>query len=88
MAECMWKQRRVRRSERGFVVAQVGLDGKSSDAVTPVEQLAYELSVLKKAQNKIATTRTLSPATYADVLVALETGTYRGFKAALAADQG
>jgi hypothetical protein len=68
----MWKQRRVSRSERGFVVAQVGLDGKSSDAVTPVKQLAYELSVLEKAQNEIATTRTLSPATYADVLVALE----------------
>jgi hypothetical protein len=62
----------VSRSERGFVVAQVGLDGKSSDAVTPVEQLAYELSVLEKAQNEIATTRTLSPAIYADVLVALE----------------
>jgi len=62
----------VSRSERGFVVAQVGLDGKSSDAVTPVKQLAYELSVLEKAQNEIATTRTLSPATYADVLVALE----------------
>ena len=72
LAECMWKQRRLSRSERGFVVAQVGEEWHTSGAATPLEQLLYELSVLKKAQQEIATTRTLSPATYADTLVALE----------------
>ena len=72
LAECMWKQRRMSRSERGLVVARVGLYGESSDAVTPIEQLTYEHSVLEKAQKEIATARTLSPVTYADVLMALE----------------
>jgi hypothetical protein len=38
MAECMWKQRRVSRSERSFVVAQVGWEWKSSDAPMAAER--------------------------------------------------
>ena len=72
MAECMWKQRRLSRSEKRFIVAEVGLDATPSGPPTPVEQLFYELSILKDAQKEIATTGTLSPATYKTVLYPLE----------------
>jgi hypothetical protein len=68
MAECMWKQRRVSRSERSFVVAQVGWEWKSSDAPMAAERLGDEIFILETAQEEIETTRTLSPATYAAVL--------------------
>ena len=74
MAECMWKQRRLSRSEKRFIVAKVGLDATQSGPPTPVEQLFYELSILKDAQKEIATTGTLSPATYKTVLYPLELG--------------
>ena len=48
MAECMWKQRRVSRSERSVVQAAVEL--QSSDAKEgAVGQLFYGISVLEKA---------------------------------------
>jgi hypothetical protein len=72
IAECMWKQRRLSRSEKRFVVAQVGLDTIPPGPPTPVEQVFWELSILKDAQKEIASTGTLSPATYKTVLYPLE----------------
>jgi hypothetical protein len=72
IAECMWKLRRLSRSERGFVVAQVGEQWNTSGAPTLLSQHIYEYSILKDAQKEIATTGTLLPATYADVLVAVD----------------
>ena len=68
----MWKQRRLSRSEKRFVVAEVGLDTIPPGPATPLEQLCYELSVLEGAQKEIASTGTLSPATYKTVLYPLE----------------
>ena len=72
IAECIWKQRRLSRSEKRFVVAEVGLDTIPPGPPTRVDQLFYELSVLEDAQKEIATTGTLSPATYKTVLYPLE----------------
>jgi len=44
MAECMWKQRRVSRSEKSLVQAKTKIN--SSEAV---DQLFYGISVLEKA---------------------------------------
>jgi hypothetical protein len=68
LAECMWKQRRVSRSERGFVLARVGWDRKTSDAPMAAEQIGDEIFILETAQEEIETTGTLSPGTYAAVL--------------------
>jgi len=72
LAECMWKLRRVSRSERGLVVVEVGEEWNTSGTATLLEQHLYEFSILKNAQKEIATTGTLLPATYADVLVTLD----------------
>ena len=54
IAECMWKQRRLSRSEKRFVVAKVGLDPIPPGPAMPDEQLFYELFVLEDAQKEIA----------------------------------
>ncbi len=68
MAECMWKQRRVSRSEGRFV--QLRSERKTS-APGLAEQIVNEIWILERAQEEIETTRTLSPATYGAVLPAL-----------------
>ena len=60
MAECMWKQRRVSRSERGFVLATTDIN--SSVAIDRVvDRLSYEISVLEGFLKHIETTRADSP---------------------------
>jgi hypothetical protein len=60
LAECMWKQRRLSRSERGFVLATTEIN--SSVAInTLFNRLSYQISVLKGYLKWIETTRADSP---------------------------
>ena len=60
MAECMWKLRRVSRSERGLVLATTEIN--SSVAInTLFNRLSYQISVLKGYLKWIETTRADSP---------------------------
>jgi hypothetical protein len=71
MAECMWKQRRVSRSERGLVHATMNMQSSDGRKRT-VEQALYGISVFETALKEIENTRALSPVTYARVLPYLE----------------
>jgi hypothetical protein len=81
MAECMWKQRRVSRSERGLVLAHVRLQWKSSRSELLAEFLTKEISILERAQREIKITRTLSPGTYAFVRIVLDPAPIEGLPA-------
>jgi hypothetical protein len=70
MAECMWKQRRVSRSEKNLVQAKTEIN--SSDGPIALDRLCYGITILEKAVKEVEVTRVLSPATYDDVVPFLD----------------
>lgn len=73
MAECMWKQRRISRSEKSLVETRARQQVRSHESHRRASQLAtYCFSTLEKALQEIQTTRTLSLETRTAMLRDLE----------------
>jgi hypothetical protein len=75
IAECIWKQRRVTRSERDLVKAHRQRECKqSATRLSVIDHVANAIFILKDALQETETTGTLSPTTYAAVLAARHLG--------------